>query len=145
MDIQTDLYLEELTDVVPEVENATQTDAFLDRPPTPVFVPQKTGTDANTQIEAGELFNFDYEVDPILEVLTGKVRSAVLTLIRIIVLTLTHPQGPDGCGAPAVRAIHTLCPVAAADAAAVADGGDREPNDLHSLCLGSTCKRWSSF
>lgn len=73
MDIQTDLYLEELTDVVPEADNATQTDAFLDRPPTPVFVPHKTGTDAVTQIEAGELFNFDYEVDPILEVLVGKV------------------------------------------------------------------------
>lgn len=54
MDVQTDAYLEELTDVVPEVDTQTQTDAFLDRPPTPLFVPQKTGVDAVTQIENGE-------------------------------------------------------------------------------------------
>lgn len=52
-DIQTDLYLEELTDTVPEVDTTTQTDAFLDRPPTPLYVPQKTGLDATTQIENG--------------------------------------------------------------------------------------------
>ena len=54
MDIQTDQYLEELTDTVPEADNQTQTDAFLDRPPTPIFVPQKSGQDATTQIENGE-------------------------------------------------------------------------------------------
>jgi len=54
MDIQTDAYLEELTDTVPEVDNNTQTDAFLDRPPTPLFVPHKSGLDATTQIENGE-------------------------------------------------------------------------------------------
>ena len=53
IDIQTDAYLEELTDTVPEVDNNTQTDAFLDRPPTPLFVPQKSGLDATTQIENG--------------------------------------------------------------------------------------------
>lgn len=53
IDIQTDAYLEELTDTVPEVDNTTQTDAFLDRPPTPLFVPQKTGVDAVTQIDNG--------------------------------------------------------------------------------------------
>lgn len=73
MDIQTDQYLEELTDTVPEADNATQTDAFLDRPPTPVFVPQKTGQDATTQIENGDLFDFDFECEPILEVLVGKI------------------------------------------------------------------------
>ncbi|GLC41245.1 40S ribosomal protein S1, variant 2 [Pleodorina starrii] len=73
IDIQTDVYLEELTDTVPEADTFTQTDAFLDRPPTPLFVPQKTGTDAVTQIENGDLFDFDFEVEPILEVLVGKV------------------------------------------------------------------------
>lgn len=73
MDIQTDVYLEELTDTVPEVDTTTQTDAFLDRPPTPLFIPQKTGMDATTQIEGGDLFDFDFEVEPILEVLVGKV------------------------------------------------------------------------
>ena len=47
------MYLEELTDTVPESDNTTQTDAFMDRPPTPLFVPQKTGMDAATQIEKG--------------------------------------------------------------------------------------------
>ena len=72
-DIQTDVYLEELSDIVPEAETSTQTDAFLDRPPTPLFVPQKAGEDKTTQIDAGDLFDFDFEVEPILEVLVGKV------------------------------------------------------------------------
>jgi hypothetical protein len=55
MDVQTDVYLEELTDTVPESDAVTQTDAFLDRPPTPLFVPQKTGVDVVTQIENGEI------------------------------------------------------------------------------------------
>merc|ERR1719424_315644 len=35
-------------------------------------MPAKIGKDAGTQIEDGELFNFDVEVEPILEVLVGK-------------------------------------------------------------------------
>lgn len=54
---QTDVYLEELTDVVPETDNTTQTDAFLERPPTPKFVPAKSGVDAETQIEEGGYSN----------------------------------------------------------------------------------------
>lgn len=52
--VQTDVYLEELTDVVPETDNTTQTDAFLERLQTPQFVPAKSGVDASTQIEEGE-------------------------------------------------------------------------------------------
>lgn len=72
MDIQTEAYLEELTDRVVEADMDTQTDAFLDRPAAPMFVPMKTGLDAETQIYEGDLFDFDVEVDPILEVLVGK-------------------------------------------------------------------------
>lgn len=72
IDVQTETYLEELKDTVPEVEMSTQTDAFMDRPPTPLFIPTKTGLDAATQIEAGDLFDFDFEVEPLLEVLIGK-------------------------------------------------------------------------
>ena len=57
---------------MPEAESGTQTDAFMDRPPTPVFVPAKIGVDKATQIQQGELFDFDREVEPILEVLVGK-------------------------------------------------------------------------
>ena len=38
-----------------ETEVATQTDAFLDRPPTPLFVPAKIGRDVATQIEEGDV------------------------------------------------------------------------------------------
>lgn len=70
--IQTELYLEELSDRVEEVDVDVQTDAFLDRPPSPLFVPAKTGVDQATQIYEGDLFDFDLEVKPILEVLVGK-------------------------------------------------------------------------
>ena len=71
IDVQTDNYLEELTDRRPEVDEETQTDAYMDRPPLPLFIPTKTGMDKATQVE-GDLFDFDLEVQPILEVLVGK-------------------------------------------------------------------------
>lgn len=69
---QTDEYLEELVDRAPEKEATTQTDALMDRPPSPLFMPAKIGVDKYTQIEPGDLFNFNVEVEPILEVLVGK-------------------------------------------------------------------------
>lgn len=72
IDVQTDSFLEELTDTVPERDVNTQTDPFMDRPPTPLFIPMKIGVDVDTQIEVGDLFDFDFEVEPILEVLVGK-------------------------------------------------------------------------
>lgn len=72
IDIQTEKFLEELTDKPPEYEQNVQTDFYIDRPPTPLFMPSKIGTDIATQIEDGELFDFDMEVEPILQVLVGK-------------------------------------------------------------------------
>jgi len=71
-DAQTDDYLEELTERPVEAEVGVQTDAFADRPPTPPYVPPPRGEDRGTQVEAGELFDFDREVVPLLEVLVGK-------------------------------------------------------------------------
>lgn len=83
MDVQTELYLEELSDRVEEADVEIQTDAFLDRPPSPMFVPAKTGKDTATQILEGELFNFDIEVKPILEVLIGKtVEQSLLEVME---------------------------------------------------------------
>uniref|UniRef100_A0A8C9L715 Radial spoke head protein 3 homolog n=1 Tax=Pavo cristatus TaxID=9049 RepID=A0A8C9L715_PAVCR len=77
------LYLEEISDRIIEVDVECQTDAFLDRPPTPFFVPAKTGRDVATQIEEGELFDFDIEVKPILEVLIGKtIEQALLEVME---------------------------------------------------------------
>ena len=72
MDIQTENFLEELTDRPVESNVETQTEAFLDRPPSPLFVPAKNGKDVETQIESGDLFDFNLEVSPILDVLVGK-------------------------------------------------------------------------
>ncbi|XP_064025429.1 radial spoke head protein 3 homolog [Pogoniulus pusillus] len=81
--VQTELYLEEISDRIIEVDAECQTDAFLDRPPTPFFIPAKTGKDVATQIEEGELFDFDIEVKPILEVLIGKtVEQALLEVME---------------------------------------------------------------
>ena len=83
MDIQTETFLEELTDRPVEHAVETQTEAFLDRPPSPLFVPAKNGNDAETQIEAGDLFDFDLEVTPILDVLVGKtLEVAMLELME---------------------------------------------------------------
>lgn len=45
-----------------QVSAETQTEAFMDRPPSPLFVPAKSGVDAETQVVVGELFEFDLEV-----------------------------------------------------------------------------------
>jgi hypothetical protein len=58
------------------VDVATQTHALLDRPTSPLFVPAKTGVDVATQIDTVELFDFDLEVEPLLEVLVGKTLQA---------------------------------------------------------------------
>lgn len=78
IDVQTELYLEELTDRVVELDVECQTDAFLDRPPTPLFVPAKTGVDVSTQIMDGDLWDFDREVQPLLQVLVGKTMEQSL-------------------------------------------------------------------
>lgn len=67
--IQTDKYLEELVERPPEFSVDTQTDIFLERPPTPPYVPAKVGIDVATEIGDGELFHFDAEAQPIIDVL----------------------------------------------------------------------------
>lgn len=54
-------------------EMGVQIDLYIDRPQTPLFWPQKMGIDKETQIVDGELFHFDDEVEPILNVLLSKV------------------------------------------------------------------------
>lgn len=48
--LQTDVYLEELTNKIPDFDADTQTDPFLDRPATPLFIPWKSGPDKWTQV-----------------------------------------------------------------------------------------------
>jgi len=59
-----------------------QTDIDNEQEKTALFWPEKTGIDIATQIEDGELFNFDEEVAPILNSLLSKT----LELSRMEVL-----------------------------------------------------------
>merc|ERR1719231_1301546 len=83
MNIQTDDFLEELTDRPIEIDAVTQTIAALDRPSSPLFVPAKVGKDMETQIIQGDLFDFDVEVEPLLELLVGKtIHVSMLELMQ---------------------------------------------------------------
>jgi len=44
----------------------------MPRPATPPYIPKKTGIDKITQIEDYDLFDYDREVQPILNVLLSK-------------------------------------------------------------------------
>lgn len=64
-------------------DEAEQTDVFLPKPPEKEYytrnLPKKTGVDVSTQIEPqDQLFNFDIEVEPLLNVLIGKTLEVSL-------------------------------------------------------------------
>jgi hypothetical protein len=82
-DVQTELYLEELSERIEEADVECQTDAFLDRPKSPMFIAAKSGVDCATQILDGELFDFNVEVRPVLQVLVGKtVEQALIEVME---------------------------------------------------------------
>jgi len=72
IDIQTDQFVEELTDKAPCYEIGCQTEIKITRPQTPRFMARKKGVDKKTLVEDNEIFSFDDEVEPILSVLCGK-------------------------------------------------------------------------
>ncbi|XP_059225269.1 radial spoke head protein 3 homolog A [Stomoxys calcitrans] len=72
-DVQTDKYLEHLVSRPPEFSVETQTDLFLEKPPTPPYVPAKVGVDVSTEICEGELFQFDVEAQPIIDTLVDSI------------------------------------------------------------------------
>ena len=66
--LQTDEYIEILQNNAGSVQQ-TQTSSFTDRPSDPLFNRVKFGRDLDTQVENGDIFAFDIEVEPVLEVL----------------------------------------------------------------------------
>jgi hypothetical protein len=72
--------LTEQNRVIPEeVDVKCQTDDFMQKPPSPKYVPKKTGINKSTQIGDYDLFDYDREVQPILDVLLNKtVEQAIL-------------------------------------------------------------------
>uniref|UniRef100_A0A5K3EVS0 BFN domain-containing protein n=1 Tax=Mesocestoides corti TaxID=53468 RepID=A0A5K3EVS0_MESCO len=75
---QTGLYLEEITDIVETDNFGVQTDQFVDRPTSPIMYIAKIGIDVATQIEPWELFDFEIEVRPLMEVLLNKTMEQAL-------------------------------------------------------------------
>lgn len=65
-------HLVEKVHVVEVDANEAQTDEFMPEPPPAQYLPQRTGVDVSTQILDGELFSFDEEVEPLLEVIVNK-------------------------------------------------------------------------
>ena len=49
---------------------------YVDKPPTPVFVPLPPGIDEEIQVIDTELFDYQLEVEPILQVIVGKTLEA---------------------------------------------------------------------
>ena len=66
-----------------EAHVESQTDPLNDLPPQAPYIPRKTGVDATTQIDPEDnLFKFDLEVEPILEVLVGKTLEQSLLEVQ---------------------------------------------------------------
>ena len=85
MDIQTEKYVEILTDKPPEKEEGVATEFYLDRPPVPLFQPKMPSKEncKGTQIfeQDPELFDFDSEIEPMLNVLVRKTLEQARMLV----------------------------------------------------------------
>lgn len=55
---------------------------YIDKDPIPKYIPPSPGREKATQIEDNELFDFEIEVEPVLEVLVGK--TLVLSVYELI-------------------------------------------------------------
>lgn len=79
--IEVDLqyFLTDQKDIKPnESEISTQTNKILSKQADLPYIPKKTGRDISTQIEDGDLFSFNTEVQPILNVLSSKILQQAL-------------------------------------------------------------------
>eukprot|EP01138_Halocafeteria_seosinensis_P003554 gb/GECG01003633.1/.p1 GENE.gb/GECG01003633.1/~~gb/GECG01003633.1/.p1 ORF type:complete len:534 (+),score=123.63 gb/GECG01003633.1/:1-1602(+) len=65
-------YLVEQTEPPAKVDEETEVDEFLEQEPEPTEKHIKRGVDAATQIEPTDLWDFDVEVEPLLQVIVGK-------------------------------------------------------------------------
>ena len=85
MEIQTEKYVEILTDKPPEQEQGVATEFYLDRPPVPLFQPKMPSKEncKATQIfdEDPDLFDFDKEIEPMLNVLVRKTLEQARMLV----------------------------------------------------------------
>lgn len=82
--IQTEKYLEEFLTRPIESDAQCQTDLFLHRPPTPPQILSSIKLiNVETQVLDGELFDFDAEVEPLLEMMVGRtVEQSLLEVLN---------------------------------------------------------------
>lgn len=69
---ETDEFVETITDKPPRYEVQSQTEFIIEKPIHRPKTPPPKGTDKETQINDGDLFDFDEEVEPILSVILGR-------------------------------------------------------------------------
>ena len=72
LEIQTDPYTLDITDKPPTDDKKEATEFYLDRPPVPLFqakMPAKENCKATWILDEWELFDFDAEVEPMLNVM----------------------------------------------------------------------------
>lgn len=82
VEVPLHLYLiEQETPILTNNEGA-QTDTFLKEPPTPDYIPVKSGVDMETQIENEAVFNFDRDVSTILAVVISKTLEQSLLEVQ---------------------------------------------------------------
>lgn len=81
MRVQTEARLFERTAAVKgkDREAETQTCIEFKKPVQVKFIPKTSGLEISTQIEVGDLFDFDAEVEPILEVIVGRALEESIT------------------------------------------------------------------
>lgn len=79
VDFSSNLIAKDEGAYVPVKETKTQTDAFSNPAPVEEYIPLKTGIDKDTQVEdVTELFDFNEEVKPLLEVIVHKTLEQAL-------------------------------------------------------------------
>lgn len=83
MDLTRYLVDQSEREVVPTRLCETQTDTFTAQPPPATYVPLKSGVDKQTQVDdVGELFNFDEESVPLVEVIVRKTLEQALVEVN---------------------------------------------------------------
>ena len=82
IDVNLNFFLTDSTNIKPPQSNSDcQTDKFQEKPVSPKYTPKKTGRDVYTQVQDNELFSFDREVQPIIEVVVTKtLEQAVIEI-----------------------------------------------------------------
>lgn len=77
--------IEDVTTRSPELVLVDQSELFLEKPPLAPYVPFNVSVDASTEIADDELFHFEAEVQPIIEVLVDHT-------IDLSVLEVVHER-----------------------------------------------------